>query len=90
MKANRRLSRIKTPYFFQELPPDIQQLVWEEARFRTGIIDSQGRIKSDYLEDVQEFGMDTLLDETADDFVNRHNQRRAIQEWLKFAERGKD
>ena len=90
MKMNRRSSGLKGPYFFQELPPDVQQLVWEEARFKMGIIDSQGRIKPDYLDDVQRFGLDTVLDETIDDFINRHNQRRAIREWLRFAEKGRD
>ena len=90
MKLNRGHSRLNKPCFFQELPPDIQQLIWEEARFRMGIIDSRGRIAPDYLDDVQEFGLDTVLDETTDDFINRHNQRRAIPEWLRFAEKGKD
>lgn len=90
MKQIPRQSRLKMAYFFQELPSDVQELVWEEAKFRVGIIDSQGRIKPDYLDDVQRFGLPGILDETTDDFINRHNQRRTIREWLAFAEKGKE
>jgi len=88
MRRNQKQGRLKTPCFFQELPPDVRQLVWEETRFNMGIVDSQGKISSEHIDDVLRFGLDRLLDETTDDFINRCNQRRTIQEWLRFAQKG--
>jgi hypothetical protein len=66
---------LKQKLYFQELSPDIQVVKFRLSR-------------ESVLGDMRLFDPDDLLDEEADDLINRNNVRRTIREWLAFAERG--
>ena len=67
-------------YLFQELPWDMRQMVFEGVRVLIDAGDLQGAI--------EKYGLDKLLNEEADDIINRYNWRRSPKEWLAFAETG--
>ena len=67
--------------FFQELPPDMQLVVLQGVKFRVS--------KDSVPDNLGLFDLDDLLDEEADDFINRHNWKITIKAWLKFAETGR-
>jgi hypothetical protein len=66
--------------FFQDLPADIQMVVLQGVKFRLAREALPG--------DLGLLDLDDLLDEGADDLINRHNARRTIRQWLEFAEEG--
>lgn len=67
-------------YYFEELPADINQAVFEGVKFRSS---------SDWLqEDVEQLGTEGVNDlwgELTDDLINRHNWKRTVKEWFEFA-----
>jgi hypothetical protein len=72
---------LKQTFYFQDLPPDIKMIVLQGVKFRAS--------RTEVLpEDVVMFDLAYLLDEEADDIINRHNRNRTIKGWLDFAERG--
>ena len=78
--ATEQQSLLKRRFYFQELPADLQMVVLQGVKFR---------LSGDYLpEDLGLLDLDDLLDEEADDIINRNNVRRTIKDWLQFAETG--
>ncbi|MBI4295202.1 MAG: hypothetical protein HY669_03445 [Chloroflexi bacterium] len=73
--------RLNQKYFFQELPPDVKDLVWDELRQRA--VSSSPRRKSKQADQDVEL----VLEEITDDLINRHNYCRTIPDWLTFAEK---
>ena len=71
---------LKEAYYFEELPADIKQAVFEGVKYRSS---------SDWLqEDVEQLGtegVNDLWDELTDDLINRHNWKRTVKEWFEFA-----
>lgn len=76
--------RLKRDYFFQDLPEDIKQVIFEEIRIRIATAAWSGCRRREVE------GLDWLLvpDEVADDLINRNNFRRTIKEWIEFVQSG--
>jgi len=72
---------MKENRFFQDLPPDIQMVILQVVKFRLS--------RNPWPEDLGLLDLDDLLDEAADDVINRSNWKRTISEWLRFAEKGR-
>ena len=72
---------LRRKLYFQELPPDVKEVVLQGVKFRASRTEA-------LPEDVVQFDLADLLDEKADDMINRHNSKRTIKEWLDFSERG--
>jgi hypothetical protein len=72
---------VKEKLFFQDLPLDIQMVVLQGVKFRLS--------REPWPEDLGLLDLDDLLDEAADDVINRSNWKRTISEWLRFAEKGR-
>ena len=79
-EITQRRGPLQQKLFFQQLPPDVQLAILLGIKFRL----SRGPLP----EDRGLFYLDDVLDEEADDVINRHNWKRTIREWIEFAETG--